>query len=252
MSDAASSALVLGLLAIVPLLLVTMTCFVKISVVLALTRNAIGAPQVPPNLVVMGLALLLSIVVMAPVAEEAWAAAMGVPSPSPTPPLSPTPPSPTPLPSAPAPASGIPGPAPGQPVAPPLSSLLPPDLRARVPALARAAEPLRAFLAKHAHDEDRATFRDLAQRMRKRAVAEDEVMVLAPAFATSELTEAFAIGFLLLLPFLILDLVVGIVLAALGLNAVSATQVALPLKLLLFVAIDGWRLLAEGLILGYT
>ena len=75
--------------------------------------------------------------------------------------------------------------------------------------------------------------------------------MLVPAFVVTELTEAFAIGFLLLVPFLVLDLVVGLVLTSLGLTTVSATQVALPLKLLLFVAIDGWRLLAEGLILGY-
>jgi type III secretion protein R len=112
--------------------------------------------------------------------------------------------------------------------------------------------PLKGFLARHAHADDKATFRELGARMRKAPVADDALLVLAPAFATSELTEAFAIGFLLLLPFLVLDLVVGLVLAALGLSAVSPTQVALPLKLLLFVAIDGWRLLAEGLILGYA
>jgi type III secretion protein R len=129
---------------------------------------------------------------------------------------------------------------------------LPPSVRAWLPALERAAVPLKAFLARHAHADDRRTFQDLGARMRKHPVADDGLLVLAPAFATSELTEAFAIGFLLLLPFLILDIVIGLVLAALGLTTVSATQVALPLKLLLFVVIDGWRLLAEGLILGYA
>jgi len=122
-----------------------------------------------------------------------------------------------------------------------------------VAAADRAAVPVRAFLAKHAHRRDRDTFVGLASRLRDgRAVADDELAVLAPAFVTSELAEAFAIGFLVLLPFLVIDLVVGMSLAALGLNATSPQVVALPLKLLLFVAVDGWRLLVEGLVLGYT
>ena len=220
MTGGLETVLTLALLALGPLLLLTMTCFVKVSVVLSLARNAIGAPQVPPNLVIMGLALLLSMVVMAPVAEESWKAATAVTAP------------------APAPAPGVDG--------------LPPGVLAWLPAVERAAGPLRTFLARHAHAEDRATFQELGAKMRKAPVADDGMLVLAPAFATSELTEAFAIGFLLLVPFLVLDLVVGLVLTSLGLTTVSATQVALPLKLLLFVAIDGWRLLAEGLILGYA
>ncbi|MCB9574676.1 MAG: EscR/YscR/HrcR family type III secretion system export apparatus protein [Kofleriaceae bacterium] len=121
-------------------------------------------------------------------------------------------------------------------------------------AAGRAAEPVRAFLVRHAHARDRATFAALAGKLRGRAqpAADDSLGVLAPAFVTSELKEAFAIGFLLLLPFLVIDLVVGMSLGALGLVQTSPAVVSLPLKLLLFVAVDGWRLLVEGLVLGYS
>jgi flagellar biosynthesis protein FliP len=115
----------------------------------------------------------------------------------------------------------------------------------------RAAVPVRAFLARHAHPEDRATFDRLAEQLRAAPVDDDTLAVLAPAFVTSELAEAFAIGLLLLLPFLVIDVAVGLALASLGLTTPVAA-VALPLKLLLFVVVDGWRLLAEGLVLGYV
>jgi type III secretion protein R len=116
----------------------------------------------------------------------------------------------------------------------------------------RAQGPVKAFLAKHAHAEDRATFVALARDLRGADVAEDDLLVLAAAFVTSELTEAFAIAFLVFLPFLVLDLVVGIGLGALGLTSTPPSTVSLPLKLILFVAVDGWRLLVDGLARGYT
>ena len=119
-------------------------------------------------------------------------------------------------------------------------------------ALARASVPVRAFLVRHAHADDRAAFVKLAREVRGADVAEDDLLALSAAFVTSELTEAFAIAFLVFLPFLVLDLVVGIGLSSAGLTTVSPSAVALPLKLLLFVAVDGWRLLVEGLIRGYA
>ena len=116
----------------------------------------------------------------------------------------------------------------------------------------RAQVPIRAFLARHAHAEDRATFTALARDLRGHEVADDDLLVLAAAFVTSELAEAFAIAFLVFLPFLVLDLVVGIGLGALGLTSTPPSTVSLPLKLVLFVAVDGWRLLVDGLARGYT
>ncbi len=201
---------VVGLLALVPAALVTLTSFLKIAVVLSIARSALGAPQVPPSTAVTGLALVLTLLVMAPVAERSLALAR-----------------------APAAERGVAGTA---------------------AALGRAAEPLREFLARHARADDRAAFRDVARRLRPEAPlpAETDLSVLAPAFVVSELRRAFTIGFLVFVPFLVVDLVVSNVLLALGLTQLSPTSVALPFKLLLFVAVDGWKLLARALALSYA
>lgn len=209
--------------AIVPLLALMLSAFVKISVVLALLRNALGSPEAPPALVVTGLSLLLTAFVMAPVGEQVIEA---VRAPA----------------VAPAPAPGPDDTAP---------SALPEGAAGWLAAAERAQVPIRGFLARHAHAEDRATFTTLARDLRGADVADDDLLVLAAAFVTSELTEAFAIAFLIFLPFLVLDLVVGIGLGALGLSSTPSSTVALPLKLILFVAVDGWRLLVDGLARGY-
>jgi type III secretion protein R len=210
--------------AVVPLVALMLSAFVKVSVVLALLRNAIGSPLAPPNLVVTGLALLITAFVMMPVAEQVAAAVKESPT---------------------APA---PGPAPAPAVAP----QVPAQVVTWLAAADRAQGPVKAFLAKHAHAEDRATFVALARDLRGADVADDDLLVLAAAFVTSELTEAFAIAFLVFLPFLVLDLVVGIGLGALGLSSTPPSTVSLPLKLILFVAVDGWRVLVDGLARGYT
>jgi type III secretion protein R len=201
--------LLLAALAVVPVALVTLTSFLKIAVVLSVVRSALGAPQVPPSSAVTGLALALSMVAMAPVAEASVAAARS-------------------------------GPPAG-------------DLAALLDTAGRIAEPLRGFLARFARADDRACFLELAQRAHgpSPATTEQDLAVLVPAFVVSELRRAFTIGFLVFLPFLVVDLLVANVLLALGLTQLSPTSVALPFKLLLFVAVDGWRLLARGLVLGY-
>jgi type III secretion protein R len=204
----AENVAVIVAVAVVPLVALMLSAFVKVSVVLALLRNAIGAPQAPPNLVVTGLALLVTAFVMMPVGEQVAAAVKA-------------------------------GPAPTQPAE-------------WLGAADRAQAPVKTFLAKHAHAEDRATFIALARDLRGADVPEDDLLALAAAFVTSELTEAFAIAFLVFLPFLVLDLVVGLGLGALGLTSTQPSTVALPLKLVLFVAVDGWRLLVDGLVRGYT
>lgn len=203
---------VLGALALVPMVLVSLTSFLKIAIVLSVVRSALGAPQLPPGSAVTGLALVLTLVVMAPVGE-ATAAVLDA--------------------------------------APPAS-----DVAGAIGLATRAAAPLRGFLARFARTDDRATFLDLAQRARARSAGaspatDEDLAVLAPAFIVSELRRAFTIGFLVFLPFLVVDLLVANVLLALGLSQLSPTSVALPFKLLLFVAVDGWKLLARGLVLGY-
>lgn len=107
-------------------------------------------------------------------------------------------------------------------------------------------EPMREFLEKNASEKERVRFHLVAK-----GAGERDLTVLVPAFVVTELTEAFAIGFLIYLPFLVIDLVVANVLLALGMQMLNPTQVSLPFKLLLFVAIDGWGLLAQALVAGY-
>ncbi len=207
--------LVLGLVALVPLALVTLTSFLKIAVVLSVARSALGAPQVPPNTAVTGLALLLTALVMAPVGEQSWAAFRSA-----------------------SPAH---------------------DVEESLARLSAAAEPLRKFLARHARPDDRRTFLDISRRLRESGTearspstyTDDSLAALAPAFVISELRRAFTIGFLVFLPFLVVDLLVANVLLALGLTQLSPTSLSLPFKLILFVAVDGWSVLARGLAAGY-
>ena len=200
-----------GVLALLPAALVMLTSFLKIVVVLSIARSALGAPQVPPNTAVTGLALVLTALVMAPVAERAVEAMRASPA-----------------------ERGV---------------------GATLAQLERGAEPHRGFLARFARADDRAAFLDVARRLRgpdAAAPGEGDLAVLAPAFVVSELRRAFTIGFLVFVPFLVVDLVVSNVLLALGLTQLSPTSVALPFKLLLFVAVDGWKLLARALALSYA
>jgi len=213
-------------MALIPLVILMLTSFVKVSVVLSLVRNAIGSPEAPSGLVVTGLSLVLTFFVMAPVAIDMVHAAA-------------------------APAVVAPAPAQANDLDAAVRSLVPKEYESQVDATSRALVPLRAFVLKHAAERDRETFTGLAQRMGHN-IRGDELWVLAPAFVTTELREAFAMAVLIFLPFLVLDLVVGLGLASLGLQTTSPQSIALPLKLLLFVAVDGWRLLLDSLLRGYV
>lgn len=232
------NAALIALAALVPLVVLMLTSFVKVSVVLALVRNAIGAQDAPSGLVVMGISLVLAFFVMAPVAVDMLDAA------------STAQPAPAPAPAPAAPTTAPPGTRPVD-VERAIRAFAGPEHQADVDRAVRGLEPLRAFLKRHASERDRTTFADASVKL-GRATAGDELWVLAPAFLATELREAFAIAVLIFVPFLVIDLVVGLGLAALGLQATSPQTVALPLKLLLFVAVDGWRLLLDGLLRGYA
>jgi type III secretion protein R len=255
------NAILLALVAIIPLVVLTLTSFVKVSVVLSLLRNAIGAPDAPSGLVVTGLSLVLTFFVMAPVAMQMTRAA----GEQPTQPQSPAPtpqqqsPAPTPQQQSPAPTPQQQSPAPQQPSSSAntqslddvLHTLVPAQYQPQVAAAERALGPLRAFLAKHTRDADRDTFVALSTKLGNQTRG-DELWVLAPAFITTELREAFAIAILIFVPFLVIDLIVGLGLASLGLQMTNPQTISLPLKLALFVAVDGWRLLLEALLKGYA
>ncbi len=217
-----SNAILLALVAIVPLVVLSLTSFVKISVVLSLLRNALGAPDAPSGLVVTGLSLILTFFVMSPVALEMVRAADEVPA-------------------QPAPA----------PTADPWRQLVPQEYQPQVDRVERGLGPLRTFLTKHSTDRDRATFKELGQKLGHQPSGA-EIWVLAPAFVATELREAFMIAVLIFVPFLVIDLVTALGLASLGLQSTNPQTIALPLKLLLFVAMDGWRLLLDALLRGYA
>ncbi|HLV65464.1 MAG TPA: type III secretion system export apparatus subunit SctR [Polyangiaceae bacterium] len=207
---------VLGAVALLPFAFMTLTAFVKISTVLQIVRGAIGAQNVPSNLVVMALAGALTVLAMAPV---------------------------------------------GGRIAERAEPLFAPGAQrgtsAWVLGLVEAArDPLRRFLDANASQRERGRFYEMARSTRpaemRDAVARDDLVVLVPAFVVTELLEAFALGFALYLPFLIIDLVVANVLLALGMQMLNPTQVSLPFKLLLFVAVDGWGLLSQALVTGYS
>jgi type III secretion protein R len=201
-----------ALLLAVPFGIVVATAFLKFAVVLAILRRAFGGSAVPPASVAAALALLFALFVTAPVVARVWDAAS--------------------------------------------PSLQKGDALSLATAATKAAEPVRDFLSKHAPAREKQSFLELQRQLRpqaeRAAVGENDLVVLAPAFATAELKSAFEIGFLLFLPFLVIELLVSTVLTSLGMTSVAPELVSLPFKLLLFVIADGWHLLFRGLVLGYT
>jgi type III secretion protein R len=211
----------LSALALVPILLIMMTSFIKIAVVLALIRNALGTQQIPPNQVITGLAMILTIYIMLPVGMEAYRNAESVIN---------------------------------QTSSQGLMSTATIGLAQE--AVEKGKEPVRNFLIKFANEKDRALFYNLARKMRKAEdrdqITNNDFLIIIPAFVVSELSKSFQIGFILFLPFLVIDMVVANILLSLGMFQLSPVTVSLPFKLLLFVLIDGWYLIARGLVLGYT
>ncbi|RLB47139.1 MAG: EscR/YscR/HrcR family type III secretion system export apparatus protein [Deltaproteobacteria bacterium] len=210
----------LGALTLVPFAFMVTTSFVKISVVFSILRNALGTGQVPSGMIITALAGLLSLYVMAPVGQEIVTSA---------------------------------GPAIER--IDRNNPLEGDSVDALFEAVEVGVEPLRAFLIRNAGARELGLFYDLARQSRgpERAdeVGRDDLLVVLPAFLITELSEAFQIGFLVFLPFLVVDMVVSNVLLALGMHMLSPTTVSLPFKLLLFVLVDGWYVLAQALIATY-
>jgi type III secretion protein R len=206
---------VLALVSLLPLVFMATTAFVKISTVLQIARSALGVQNVPSNTVLLALAAVLSAVAMAPVGQAIVDR------------------------SAPVVAKA------GELDTP---TLVTEGVRA-------AGGPLRTFLEVNASAKEKARFLGLARAARapetRDAVTETDLAVVVPAFLVSELDRAFALGVAIFLPFLVLDLIVANVLVAAGLSSLSPSQVSLPLKLLLFLAVDGWGLLSKTLVLAY-
>lgn len=212
LSDITGLLIIVVVISLVPFIAMVVTSYVKIVVVLGLLRNALGVQQVPPNMVLNGIAILMSIYIMAPIGMQAARALEN-------------------------------------------QTMAAPTSQAVLQIFGAAREPFRAFLDKHAHEREKRFFLRSASvvwpKEQAAQLSEHDLIVLAPAFTLSALTDAFKIGFLLYIAFVVIDLIIANVLLALGLNQVSPTNVAIPFKLLLFVVMDGWSTLLHGLVMSY-
>ncbi|WP_267347710.1 flagellar type III secretion system pore protein FliP [Sphingomonas sp. GM_Shp_2] len=189
--------IIMGLLTILPGILLMMTSFTRIVIVLAVLRQALGLQQTPPNQVLIGLSLFLSLFIMAPTINQMNSQAI-------------------------------------QPYAE--------GRLAGTQMIQAAGAPLHAFMAKQTRVKDVTMFAQMAKSGPYASPNDIPYAVLLPAFVTSELKTAFQIGFLIFLPFIVIDLVVATVLMSLGMMMLSPSIISLPFKLLLFVLVDGWAL----------
>lgn len=199
-------------------LLLFITSYVKIAVTFGLLRSAAGLNQTPPNMVLTGIAIILSTFIMFPVFQKCYEAGKND-------------------------FAGF------------VDSKKDPSVRAQslVTFVNNSSKPLKEFLNRHAHSGEKRAFSEISGKLSKaKPYAQDSFIVLIPAFLISELSEAFQIGFLLFLPFLIIDILVANILMALGMHMLNPTTVSLPFKLLLFVSIDGFSLISRALIMSYT
>ncbi|WP_163834291.1 type III secretion system export apparatus subunit SctR [Spartinivicinus ruber] len=198
---------------ILPLIVVMMTAFTKISIVFMLLRNAIGLQQAPPSILLMGIALVLSIFLIAPVIDKTVQQFDG-------------------------------------------ENFSNKDLKQWYVVVNKVSTPIKTYLNKFATDESKEMFITVSQEVWpedfKYKAKENSIFIIIPSYVLSELKRAFEIGFLLFLPFLIIDLVVTNILLAMGSMMMSPSLISLPIKLLLFVSVDGWTTLIESLLLSYS
>jgi len=198
--------LLLGGIALLPGVLMVMTPFTRILIVLGFTRNALGTQTSPPNQVLVGIALFLSLFVMAPTLHKIDDMAI-----------------------KPYQAHKISG---------------------RV-AIEQGLQPLRTFMFKQTRNSDLELFINLSHGKRPRTRADVPTHVLVPSFIVSELTTAFEIGFLIYLPFLIIDMIVSATLMSMGMMMLPPVLISLPFKILLFVLVDGWHLVVQSLVTSF-
>ncbi|TIC78641.1 flagellar type III secretion system pore protein FliP [Nocardioides sp. GY 10127] len=206
-SESVALFIALTLLSLAPAIVLTCTSFTKILVVLGLTRNALGLQQTPPNQVLAGLALFLSLFIMAPVLSQMNDAG----------------------------------------VQPYMDGTL-----TAQQSWDAGIEPLRSFMLDNTEDEELATLTRVAGRELPSDRADVPLTTLIPAYVLSELKDAFIIGFIIFIPFLVIDLVVSGALMALGMMMMPPVMVSLPFKLLLFVLVDGWALIITALVQSYA
>jgi len=198
--------LLLTILSLAPAVLIMVTSFTRIIVILSFLKHALGTGQMPPNQLMVGLALFLTYFVMMPVWTDVNTQA--------------------------------------------IQPLTKGEITEQE-ALTRATVPIREFMFKHVREKDLAMFVEMAKIPKPRTKDDIGTYIIIPAFITSELKTAFQIGFVLFLPFLVIDMAVASVLMSMGMMMVPPVMVSLPLKVLLFVLVDGWRLVVQSAVLGF-
>jgi flagellar biosynthetic protein FliP len=206
-TNAVQMLLMIGALSLVPAALFTLTGFTRIIIVLGFIRTGLGTPTAPPNQVLVGIALFLTIFVMAPTFSQVKKDAFD-----------------------------------------PLQK----GQITQTVALQRAEKPMREFMFDQTRTKDIALFAGLAKLDRPKTRADIPTYVLIPAFVISELKTAFQIGFLIFLPFLIIDLVVASTLMSMGMMMLPPIFISLPFKILLFVLVDGWNLVTRSLVESFS
>ncbi|MFC0474720.1 flagellar type III secretion system pore protein FliP [Robertmurraya beringensis] len=195
--------LMLTVLSLAPSILVLMTSFVRIVIVLSFVRTALATQQMPPNQVLIGLALFLSFFIMAPTFQEVNDQA--------------------------------------------LTPLFNEEINLEE-AYSRASLPLKEFMSAHTRQKDLALFLEYSKAERPETVADIPLTTLVPAFAISEIKTAFQIGFMIFIPFLVIDMIVASVLMSMGMMMLPPVMISLPFKILLFVLVDGWYLVVKSLL----
>lgn len=195
--------LLLTVFSVAPGILILMTCFTRIVIVLSFVRTSLATQSMPPNQVLIGLALFLTFFIMAPTFSEINKEAL------------------TPL----------------------MDNKISLD-----EAYTKAEEPIKEFMSKHTRQKDLALFMNYAKMDKPKSLKDIPLTTMVPAFAISELKTAFQIGFMIFIPFLIIDMVVASVLMSMGMMMLPPVMISLPFKILLFVLVDGWYLIVKSLL----
>ncbi|WP_026570353.1 MULTISPECIES: flagellar type III secretion system pore protein FliP [Sediminibacillus] len=198
--------LLLTVFSLAPSILILMTCFTRIIIVLSFVRTSLATQQMPPNQVLIGLALFLTFFIMAPTFQEINEEA--------------------------------------------LSPLMNEEITLDE-AYENASMPIKEFMAGHTRQKDLALFMNYAQMDQPETVEEIPLTTLVPAFAISELKTAFQMGFMIFVPFLVIDMAVASVLMSMGMMMLPPVMISLPFKILLFVLVDGWYLITHSLLSGF-
>ena len=195
--------LLLTVLSLAPSILIMLTCFTRIVIVLSFVRTALATQQMPPNQVLIGLALFLSFFIMAPTFQQVNEEA--------------------------------------------LTPLFNEEINLEE-AYERASVPFKEFMSTHTRQKDLALFLNYSKAERPESIEDIPLTALVPAFAISEIKTAFQIGFMIFIPFLVIDMVVASVLMSMGMMMLPPVMISLPFKILLFVLVDGWYLVVKSLL----